>query len=460
MARRSILLESVRRLSTQIVPNVCIVGAGPAGFYAAQQILKSIDSVKVDILERLPVPFGLVRFGVAPDHPEVKNVINTFTKTAKDSRVQFLGNVNVGKDVSVQELRDNYHAVLLTYGAEEDKQLNIPGENLQNVISARSFVGWYNGFPDDRNLNINLDVEDAVILGQGNVAIDVARFLLSPIDRLKNTDITSYSLDRLSQSRIKRVWLVGRRGPLQAAFTIAELRELLRLEKCRTRWRSKDFEGLQEILPQLERPRRRLTDLMLKSLQDTSTNHGEFSKELNPVFLRSPVQIAGSDYVQKVVFSVNKLEGQNLLKQTAKQTDETEEIPCGLVVRSIGYKSVRVDPSLPFDSQFGRVINSSGKIEKNLYAAGWVATGPVGVILSTMTNAFKVGQLLSEEIDTTRKTDGYHGLQEILLQRGVSPVSFQDWEKIDQEECRRGSRCGKPREKIVDILEMMKIARS
>ncbi|XP_058803423.1 NADPH:adrenodoxin oxidoreductase, mitochondrial isoform X7 [Phymastichus coffea] len=459
MLKIGFLINSIRYFSSQsTIPNICIVGAGPAGFYATQQILKSIGNVKVDIIERLPVPYGLVRFGVAPDHSEVKNVINTFAKIAKDKRVQFLGNINVGCNISIEELRQHYHAVLLTYGAEEDKTLDIPGENLKNVISAKSFVGWYNGNPKEKDLDINLNTEDAVILGQGNVAIDVARILLSPIDKLKNTDITCYSLEKLAESNIKRVWLVGRRGPLQAAFTIAELREMLKLENCKTYWRTDDFKGIKEIICDLARPRKRLTELMLKSIEDAKVDNRECLKEFHPIFLRGPVEFSGLNSVEKIKFSVNELQGQDLLNQIAKSSTTVEEISTGLAVKSIGYKSIPIDSNIPFDLRNGRILNASGKVEDGLYAAGWVATGPVGVILSTMTNAFKVGQLLSKELDCTHKRDGYEQLKNIFQQRGLCPITFEGWEQIDKEECARGKKLGKPREKIVDISEMIEIA--
>ncbi|XP_023247912.1 NADPH:adrenodoxin oxidoreductase, mitochondrial [Copidosoma floridanum] len=461
MSKTEVLIKCLRQMSSQkTTANICIVGAGPAGFYSAQQILKSIASVKVDIIERLPVPYGLVRYGVAPDHPEVKNVINTFHKVAKDERVQFLGNINVGKDVSVSELKEYYDAVLLSYGAEEDKTLNIPGENLENVIPARSFVGWYNGVPCDKDLDIDLGVEDAVVLGQGNVAIDVARILLSPIDKLKNTDITSYSLEKLSQSKVKRVWLAGRRGPLQAAFTIAELRELLKLDNCKTCWRADDFDGIKEIVPNLVRPRKRLTELMLKSVEDVASDVRQWEKEFHPIFLRSPVEILGSKRVERVRFCVNELVGEDMLKQTAKPTNKFEEVPCGLVIRSIGYKSNQIDGYVPVDLKNGKVLNSAGKVENNLYAAGWVATGPTGVILSTMTDAFRVAQLMARELKVVGHKPGYHELRKVLLQKNIHPITYEGWQKIDEEECNRGKKLGKPREKIVDISEMLKIASS
>ncbi|XP_076654150.1 NADPH:adrenodoxin oxidoreductase, mitochondrial isoform X1 [Halictus rubicundus] len=449
----------VRLFSTErAIPKVCIVGAGPAGFYAAQQLLKTSGDVHVDVLEKLPVPFGLVRFGVAPDHPEVKNVIHTFEKTASNPRFQFIGNVNVGKDVSIQQLQEIYHAVLLTYGAEEDKQFNIPGENLENVISGRRFVGWYNGVPADSNLKLNLDVEEAVVLGQGNVAIDIARILLTPVDKLRTTDITSFALEQLSKSKVRKVSLVGRRGPLQAAFTIAELREIIKLDGCKTYWRPADFVGVKDIVESLARPRRRLTELMLKSLGETPANTTHGMKELHPIFLRSPIEFLGSDRVEGVKLRINRLEGNDSQKQIAVPTESVEQIPCGLALRSIGYQSVSIDESIPFDSEIGRVKNTMGKVAGNIYAAGWVATGPVGVILSTMTNAFHVGGLMNKEISAAENKAGSVGLYQILKQKNIHSVSYNDWKKIDKAECERGKELGKPREKIVDINEMLEIA--
>lgn len=457
--KSKIVFDFVRQLSTKsFPPKVCIVGAGPAGFYAAQQLIKGSSEVEVDILERLPVPYGLVRYGVAPDHPEVKNVINTFHKTAKNSRVQFLGNINVGRDISVQELKDNYHAIILTYGAEEDRLLNIPGENLSNVISGRRFVGWYNGIPSDKDLKINLDVEEAVVIGQGNVAIDIARILLTPVDKLKVTDITSYSLEQLSRSKVRKVSLVGRRGPLQAAYTTAELREIIKLEKCKTFWRPDDFTNVKDVLPNLARPRRRLTELMLQSLEKSSQDSEKFDKELHPIFLRSPIEFQGAKTLDSVKFSINRLKGDDILKQQAEATEKIEEIPCGLALRSIGYKSLPIDESVEFDLKKGRVVNSSGKVDDNIYAAGWVATGPTGVILSTMNNAFAIGAMIHKEIHFTENKSGSTALKDILHKKGIQIVTYEDWEKIDREEMERGKALGKPREKIVNISEMLEIA--
>ncbi|XP_071645176.1 NADPH:adrenodoxin oxidoreductase, mitochondrial-like isoform X2 [Temnothorax longispinosus] len=460
--RFNILKSCTRSLCTvQRTHQVCIVGAGPAGFYAAQRLLKDSSTVKIDILDKLPIPFGLIRYGVAPDHPEVKNVLNTFHKIATNPRVEFIGNVKVGTDVTIKDLRENYDAVLLAYGAQFDRLLNVPGENLNNVISARNFVGWYNGTPEDKNLKINLDVEEAVIIGQGNVAIDVARILLTPVDKLKGTDITSYALEALCRSKVRRVSMVGRRGPLQAAFTTAELREILKLEGCKTVWREQDFENVRTIVPTLERARKRQAELILKSLEESKRDSAH-AKELHPIFLRSPVEFHGDSELESIRFAVNRLRGETIRDQVAEMTDEFEVIPCGLGLRSIGYKAVEIDSSIPFNSAKGCVENVDGKVEGNLYAAGWAATGPTGVLLATMTNAFQVARLIHNELTSSNTTGmsrrGWTALRDIPTMKEVQTVSYEDWQKIDRVEQERGKQREKVREKIVDVEEMLQIA--
>ncbi|XP_033743917.1 NADPH:adrenodoxin oxidoreductase, mitochondrial-like isoform X2 [Pecten maximus] len=398
---------------TSSVPHVCVVGSGPAGFYTAQQLLKGNPDIVVDIYEKLPVPFGLVRFGVAPDHPEVKNVINTFTKTAQSERCSFIGNVEVGRDVTLQQLRKAYSAVVLAYGADDDRTLGIPGEELNNVISARSFVGWFNGLPQDKDLKVDLSAERAVILGHGNVALDVARILLTPVDILKKTDISQHALDALSQSCVKEVLLVGRRGPLQVAFTIKELREMIKIPECKPNLNPKDYLKLNDLLPDLPRPRKRLTELLYKTaLEPTPTDKKLWAgakREWRLDFLRSPVHIYGETKATGVKFAINRLEGEDPVIKTAVVTEETEDIDCGLVLRSIGYQSVSIDKDIPFNMQKGVVSHSQGRVK---------------------------------------------GLA------GVQVVHFSDWKKIDEAEVKKGKECGKPREKLVNIDSMLKIASS
>ncbi|XP_061611860.1 NADPH:adrenodoxin oxidoreductase, mitochondrial [Phyllopteryx taeniolatus] len=453
-------------------PKVCVVGSGPAGFYTAQHLIKARQDVEVDIYERLPVPFGLVRFGVAPDHPEVKNVINTFTQTAKHARCSFYGNVNVGKDVSVQELQQAYHAVILSYGAEGNRRMGIPGEDLAGVYSAKDFVGWYNGLPSCRELSPNLSCETAVILGQGNVALDVARILLSPTDILKNTDITQPALEALMESQVRRVLIVGRRGPMQVAYTIKELREMVMLPGTRPEMLPADFEGVPEVLQDLPRPRKRLTELMLKAAaelpaEEEQERRSKCLRSWGLRFFRSPVLVLPSPDATRTAairLAVNKLEGSGEAAR-AVLTGEVEDVTCGLVISSIGYKCLLIDPSVPFDSGKAIVPNQMGRVQQSpgLYCSGWLKTGPTGVIATTMNNSFDTARSLMEDMDAGNldmsvAKSGSLSIRTLLEKRGVKPVTFSDWEKIDSLETRSGESMGKPREKLLTVEKMLQVA--
>ncbi|XP_042874385.1 NADPH:adrenodoxin oxidoreductase, mitochondrial-like isoform X1 [Penaeus japonicus] len=462
---------STTAANTAHVPKVCIVGSGPAGFYAAQQIIKSHETAEVDIYEKLPVPFGLVRFGVAPDHPEVKNCINTFTQTASKNRVTFLGNVDIGSDVTFSQLRQAYHAIILAYGNAKDRTMNIPGEELSGVLSARQFVGWYNGLPEDADLNVNLDVESVAIIGQGNVALDVARILLTPMDMLRKTDIPESVLDCLDKSRVKYVTLIGRRGPQNVAFTIKELREMVNLPGCRPSLIAGDYQHLRDLVPSLPRPRKRLLELLAKTALDTpapalASAWAAAQKEWRLRFLLSPVEVlAGTDgqTVSGLKLAHNRLQGDGE-NQRAVQTEETETLECGLVLRSIGYKGIPIDPSLPFDQRTGTIANDNGRVkgENGIYVSGWIGTGPVGVILSTMTSGFTSGKMLvadlnSGQIDGTSARGGKEEILEGLTKKGLRPVTFTDWNRLDKFEVEAGTKLGKPREKVTNVQKMLDI---
>uniref|UniRef100_A0A2K6JU59 NADPH:adrenodoxin oxidoreductase, mitochondrial n=1 Tax=Rhinopithecus bieti TaxID=61621 RepID=A0A2K6JU59_RHIBE len=485
---------------------ICVVGSGPAGFYTAQHLLKRVETLcsqprvlnspalsgegedlgvpphqlppcsqqhpqaHVDIYEKQPVPFGLVRFGVAPDHPEVKNVINTFTQTAHSGRCAFWGNVEVGRDVTVPELREAYHAVVLSYGAEDHRALEIPGEELPGVCSARAFVGWYNGLPENRELEPDLSGDTAVILGQGNVALDVARILLTPPEHLERTDITKAALGVLRQSRVKTVWLVGRRGPLQVAFTIKELREMIQLPGARPILDPADFLGLQDKIKEVPRPRKRLTELLLRAATEKpgpeqAARRAPASRAWGLRFFRSPQQVLPSPDGRRaagVRLAVTRLEGVGEATR-AVPTGDMEDLPCGLVLSSVGFKSRPVDPSVPFDSKLGVIPNVEGRVMDvpGLYCSGWVKRGPTGVIATTMTDSFLTGQMLLQDLKAgllpSGPRPGYAAIQALLSSRGVRPVSFSDWEKLDAEEVARGQGTGKPREKLVDPQEMLRL---
>ncbi|KAL4720741.1 hypothetical protein ACJJTC_015247 [Scirpophaga incertulas] len=467
-------LKSVRGLVTSArnVSQVCIVGAGTAGFYAAMHLTKNMANINIDILEKLPVPFGLVRYGVAPDHPEVKNVINHFTKVACHPNVNFYGNVTLGKHVSLHQLRLHYDAVLLAYGADEDKTLNIENEEASNVIAARNFVGWYNGFPYDNNLKIDLSGTTAAVLGQGNVALDIARILMTPIDNLRKTDITEHALCILAESKIKELYLIGRRGPLQVAFTIKELREQLKLENCRTLWRKQDFKGVEEILVDLPRPRKRLTELMLKSLKESQEIESKKSdcKYFKPIFFRTPKKFLASNdnVVNGIELHCTELVGEKLEDLKCVPNGDNEIIECNVAFRSIGYKSISVDKDIELTSH-GILANEKGIVTDNntldhlgkLYVAGWLGTGPVGVILHTMGNAFQVAKLMCDELKMNANTSskgGFNEISKIIQEKNNEIVDWKGWEKIDNYEIGQGKSKGKPREKVCTIKKMIEIA--
>lgn len=460
----------VRIASMSTVPRVCVVGSGPAGFYTAQQILKSHATAQVDMYEKLPTPFGLVRYGVAPDHQEVKNCIHSFTQTALQDRFTFLGNVEVGRDVLLDHLKEAYHSVVLAYGAAEDRPLGVPGESLPNVLSARRFVGWYNGLPEDANLSINLDTDSAVVVGQGNVAIDVARILLTPIDILKKTDIPESVLASLAQSRVRRVTLVGRRGPEHVAFTIKELREMVNLAGCRPNLQPSDYQHLRHLIPNLPRPRKRLLELLAKTALEEpnpklAASYASAARQWSLQFLRSPVEVLASKdgSVSGLKLAKNKLEGKEG-QQRAVITEDREILECGLVLRSIGYRGCAVDASLPFDPHTATIANREGRVtgHPGLYVSGWIATGPVGVILSTMNSGFTTGKAVVADIQTASADKNLHkegktAIQRVLAEKGVKVVSFKQWQQLDQHEMLAGAKLGKPREKVTTLHRMMEL---
>uniref|UniRef100_A0A8D0GY15 NADPH:adrenodoxin oxidoreductase, mitochondrial n=1 Tax=Sphenodon punctatus TaxID=8508 RepID=A0A8D0GY15_SPHPU len=385
---------------------------------------------EVDIYEKLPVPFGLVRFGVAPDHPEVKS-----------------------------------------YGAEDNRILGIPGENLSGVYTARTLVGWYNGLPENRDLEPDLSSETAVVLGQGNVALDVARILLSPLDLLRKTDITENSLAALARSKVKRVCLIGRRGPLQVAFTIKEMREMINLAGTRPLLDPADFMGLGDALKDAPRPRKRLTELMVKTALEKPNEKeagrwAAATREWGLTFFRSPLEIlpaADGKRAGGIRMAVTRLEGSG---ETAKAvpTGEVQELESGLILSSIGYRSLPIDPSVPFDPKQGIVPNILGRVEgaPGLYCSGWVKRGPTGVIITTMNDSFGTAQSILEDLQSgtlalSDSKGGFGSLRSVLHSRGIWPTTFTDWEKIDAVEVAKGKAVGKPREKVVDPQEMLQL---
>ncbi|KAL5572632.1 hypothetical protein UlMin_022229 [Ulmus minor] len=421
---------------------VCVVGSGPAGFYTAEKILKTNEQARVDIVDRLPTPFGLVRSGVAPDHPETK--------------------------------------VVLAYGAESDRVLGIPGEDLSGIFSAREFVWWYNGHPDGRDLNPDLKSTDtAVIFGQGNVALDAARILLRPTTELAKTDIASHALAALEQSTIRKLYLVGRRGPVQAACTAKELRELLGIRDLYIHIQEEDLRKTPADEEEMKNSRihRRIYELLSKAATSGPSHPKSDQRELHFVFFRRPDRFLESQersgYVSGVRLEKTVLQGVEPGKQTAVGTKEFEDLGCGMVLKSIGYKSIPVD-GLPFDHQKGIVPNIKGRVlsdthkdpplpEKGLYVCGWLKRGPTGIIATNLYCAEETVASISEDVErgvlTSSSTKpGQEGLLQLLDDRNVRVLPFDAWEKIDSEEKRLGSLKNKPREKLATWEDLQKVA--
>ncbi|OVA20312.1 hypothetical protein BVC80_157g119 [Macleaya cordata] len=470
--------RSFSSLSSSHPLRVCIVGSGPAGFYTAEKLLKGHQRAEVDIIDRLPTPFGLVRSGVAPDHQETKIVINQFSRVALNERCSFFGNVSLGTSVSLSELREMYNVVVLAYGAESDRFLGVPGEDLAGIHSAREFVWWYNGHPDYSNLNPDLKRTDtAVVLGQGNVALDVARILLRPTAELATTDVANHALVSLQESSIRKVYLVGRRGPVQAACTAKELREVLGIKDLYIHIQEADLLKSPADEEELKNSRiqRRVYELLSKAANSQRPHPIPGQRELHFMFFRRPVNFLSSDasnnkvtgvHFEKTILKENGESG----KQSAVGTGQFEEVECGLVLKSIGYKSVPVD-GLPFDHHKGvvpnfrgRVLSNTSVLEKGLYVVGWLKRGPTGIIATNLYCAEETVESISEDVEQgiltppTVPKPGREGLLQLLDSRDIRFVPFSGWEKIDVKERSEGSAKNKPREKITKWEDLLKVA--
>ncbi len=445
--------------------HIAIVGSGPSGFYACEALLKSDLCVKVTMLERLPVPYGLVRSGVSPDHPKLKQAIHVYARIAQSPQFNLLANVTVGKDISVAELSDTHHAVIFAYGAESDRKLGIPGEDLRGSHTATEFVGWYNGHPDYRDRSFDLSSDTAVIIGQGNVAADVARILAKSVDELKHTDIAEHALDALAESKVREIYVVGRRGPAQVKFTPKELREFENLELCQPVIDSNELilnpASEAELADKSNSGQRKIFEQLTKF---AAMNNSGKPRLCHFTFLKSPKQLLGSKRLEKVVFEINQLSG-NALQQSATGTGETVELNTGILFRSIGYRG-RPMPGLPFDDQKGLIPNDAGRITQNdnplpgLYVTGWIKRGPTGIIGTNRADSVATVQSLLEDLetlDTGTNKSGADGVCKLLQSRNVRYVSFKEWEKIDQSEIDRGKAKGKPREKYTRIDEMLEL---
>ena len=442
---------------------VAVVGSGPSGFYAAEALLKSGREVRVDMIERLPAPYGLVRYGVAPDHPKLKEPILVYSAIARWPHFGLLGNVTVGRDLSVDELRARYHAVVFTCGAQTDRRLGIPGEDLPGSHTATEFVGWYNGHPDYRDCSFDLAQEVVAIIGQGNVAADLCRILAKSVDELRTTDIARHALDALAASRVKAIHVIGRRGPAQAKFTNKELKELGELANCDAVVAPQDLELNPASRAELEAKANFVAAKNVEILRQFALQPpAGKARRLFFHFLKSPVAIGGTGRVERIDLARTRLDGEPF-KQVAEETSETEALRCGLVFRSIGYSGVPI-PGVPFDArrglfptQDGRIVDGAGAAIPGLYAAGWIKRGPTGIIGTNRADAVStVKGLLSDlpRLDQEARP-GADGLRELLGRRGVRALGVEDWFKIDALEVANGQAEGKPREKFARVAEML-----
>ena len=444
---------------------VAIIGAGPSGFYASEALIRSDLNVEIDLIERLPAPYGLVRSGVAPDHPKLKQAIKVYDKIASENdELNYIGNVTVGKDITIDELNQTHHAIILTCGAETDRRLGIPGEDLPGSYTATEFVAWYNGHPDYRDRSFDLSHETAVIIGQGNVAADVSRILSKTTDELKNTDISQHALDALAESKIKNVYVIGRRGPAQAKFTSKELKEFGVLEDCDPIVDSKEL----ELNPASEAELAEKSNAGSKKIYDLFVDYarrqpGGKSRKCHFQFLRSPVEISGNGHVEKVTIEHNQLSGE-AFKQSARGTGEKYDLDTGILFRSIGYRGVAM-PGVPFHDSWGVFPNQGGRITDNdiivsgMYTAGWIKRGPSGIIGTNRACAVETVNALIEDVGKLDNEDkpGRNRVYEILNGRQVKYINYDQWKSIDQVEVERGEAKGKPREKITSVEEMISL---
>jgi len=417
------------------------VGSGPAGFYTAEALDKAYGGqARIDILDRYPVPYGLIRFGVAPDHQSLKAVSKRYDKVAESAGVDFIGNVCVGRDVSVDELLDLYDAVILAVGSPHSRKLGIPGEELPGVIGSAEFVGWYNGHPEYADLDPPLSGTHAAVIGNGNVALDCARILSKTRREFEGSDIVGHALDALDSSAIRTVTILGRRGPHQIAMTPKELGELGHLEAALPVVDLSDFPPV-EADEALE-PGQRKSVTILREFNDIRANK---PRTMIFDFFAKPLRIEGEGRAERIVVERTELDQ----KGGARGTGETYEVPASLIISAIGYSSAPIE-GVPYDERGGKFLNEGGRIADRLYAVGWARRGPSGTIGTNRPDGYEVADQVAAAMPAGGASDrpGAEGLKQLLTSRGVMPTDYDDWRKIEETEA-ANARPGSPREKFV-----------
>ena len=429
--------------------HIAIVGSGPAGYYTAEAAVKKWgDEARIDVFDMLPVPFGLIRTGVAPDHQSIKGVSRRYEKTAIGDTVRFVGNIAIGRDVSIEELQSLYDAVILATGAPKDRLLRIDGSDAENVIGSAAFVGWYNGHPEFANLNPDLSGRHAVVVGMGNVALDVARILSKTEDEFAGSDIVTHALDALRNSRLESVTILGRRGPHQIMMTPKELGELLQLERASPQVESADLPPLDDDAV-LEPGMRKSVTLLREFAAIPPNIHGEKPIAIEFDFFASPKAIDVTDgratgvVVERTVVEAGRAIG----------TGETYRIPADIVITCIGYETSPIE-GVPFDERAGRFANDQGRILPGLYCVGWAKRGPSGTIGTNRPDGYSVIDVVDEDIGSGHRKRGREGFDDLAAERRLDIVTFRDWQKIEEAEI-AAARDGSPREKFVDIESMI-----
>lgn len=432
---------------------VAVIGAGPAGYYTAQHMLASeTPSIAVDMFDRLPTPWGLVRAGVAPDHPKIKSVSAQFADIACHPRYRFFGNVEFGRDISRADLLSRYDAVLYAIGARSERKLGIPGEDLVGSLAASDFVAWYNGHPDHAALAPDLSGTRAVVIGNGNVAIDVARMLLLPPDALRETDTADHAITAFGSSNIREVTIIGRRGPIEAAFTTPELRELADIEGLDIGLDQPDLLDipLSEATPNFKRAQRNIA-----AWRKYGAGSDSGASRMRFRFLRSPVKFIGTDRIEGLVASVNALETIDG-RVRAVDTGRTETIPADLVVRAVGYRGLPL-PDVPFDEASATIPNVLGEVTggDREYVAGWIKRGPSGVIGTNRGDGEESADRLIANLADTSRAAAPEAIWDWLRQTCPNMIDHAGWIAIDQHETDAGEASGRPRVKLVTIDEML-----
>lgn len=451
---------------------IAIIGSGPAGFYTAEHLLKSEEATcEVDIFDRLPTPYGLVRAGVAPDHPKIKSVTRVYERTAARDGFRYFGAVEIGKDITLEDLKQRYHAIVLAYGTSTDRKLGIPGEDLPGSHAATEFVNWYNAHPDFADREFDLSAKRAVVIGNGNVAADVARMLALTKAELSETDTADHAIEALPSSKLEEIVVLGRRGPAQAAFTNPELRELSEMVEADLIIDPAEAELDPASRDSLDSddgdPTNRRNVEMIEEFAGRQPEGKP--KRIVLRFCASPVEIQGDGKVEKLVIAKNELtsDGHRI---SAKDTGEREEIECGLIFRSIGYRGVPME-GVPFDEERGTISNDGGRVTEvdsgeqvpGLYTVGWIKRGPSGVIGTNKKDAQEtadnlVADIVAGKLPEAEMAGDADATPSLLAERKPDAIGFDQWQKIDAAEIANGEPQGRPRVKFTSIAEMLDTA--